>query len=152
MPEVHTIRLRGPWRYRPLARSVWLADGRIGESEQDLPPPGRMEMPADWAETLGGDFRGRVRYQRRFGRPTGREPQETVWLVFEGAHRVASISLNGRLLGKVHGRDMPERFDVTALLNERNEMTVDVELPLVDPPEKQPGGLTGEVSLEIHGA
>ena len=67
----HVIRLRGPWEYCPLARTVMLADGSRRRETDDLPAAGRIIMPADWGATLGADFHGRVSYLRRFGRPTG---------------------------------------------------------------------------------
>ena len=63
MPHVHTIRLRGPWPYEPISRSIRRDDGRVSETSDDLPPGGRLQMPADWGRTLGPDFRGRVRYR-----------------------------------------------------------------------------------------
>ncbi len=116
-------------------------------------------MPADWGRTLGADFRGRVRYVRRFGRPTNLAPGQTVWLVCDGVDLAGSASLNGRPLGEMTGSQAATRFDVTAELAERNELVIVVELPPLDYRAEQasrpdrvglPGGLIGEVRLEIE--
>jgi hypothetical protein len=157
---MHVIRLRGPWEYEPLAR-VWIeAGGRRRESRESLPPPGRVQLPADWGLTLGAEFRGRVRYTRRFGLPTNLEPDEEVWLVVEGVDYFGAVTLNDRSLGDVTSYlGPPVEFNVTPLLGERNILTLDVELPAFEsgaaPPvrpgrEHLPGGPIGEVRLEIR--
>ena len=60
MPDMHVIRLRGPWEYEPLAHTFIAADGTRHESTESLPPRGRVHLPADWGTTLGPEFRGRV--------------------------------------------------------------------------------------------
>ncbi len=169
MSTLHAIRLRGPWDYVPLAAFVErdvgdvsdIGDaGALVESTVDLPPAGRMAMPADWGESLGCAFRGRVAYRRRFGQPTGVESAERVWLVCDGAEAWATLTVNGERLGDVNGPASRSEFDVTALLRERNELTATVECPrrtadgrFADRGERSalPGGLVGEVRLEIRG-
>lgn len=152
----HSIRLRGPWQCYPLARTVLLASGETAVEPGELPQGGRIETPADWGNLLGVDFRGRVRYMRGFGLPTGIEPDQRIELVVERVDAFGQASLNGRSLGTV-GAD-PTRFDVTALLASRNELVIDVELPRLTADsaplfrpgrEGLPGGLIGEVRLEI---
>lgn len=169
MSDVHIIRLRGPWEYLPLARTWTDADAVRRESTADLPPPGRVHLPADWEATLGADFRGRVRYTRRFGLPTNLEPHERVWLVIEGVDYFGSLALNGTSLGEIVGYQSLCEFDVTRLLAERNSLSLDVELPQVDEApdsagqalaehqpihrpgrERLPGGPIGEIRLEIR--
>lgn len=103
-------------------------------------------MPADWSATLGPDFRGRVCYVRRFGRPGFPEPYEQIWIVFNGIRSRATVSLNGKRLGEVEGDD-PGNFEVTDQLDFRNVLEVIVEHP-ADAPEA--GGLVGIVQLEIE--
>lgn len=103
-------------------------------------------MPATWAASLGADFRGRVAYLRRFGKPTNLSPTEQVWLVCEGAAEHASLAVNGHQLGSVTGPNSLAEFDVTTLLGERNELVATVES------NQATGGLTGEVRLEIREA
>ena len=161
MPQSHVIRLRGPWDYEPLAR-VWIgADGLRRESREQLPPPGRVHLPADWGLTLGADFRGRVRYTRNFGLPTNLEPHEEVWLVIDGVDFFGTLMLNGTSLGSIIGYGAPVDFAVSSLLKPRNRLELDVELPHYEPdaqaPDRpgrtnMPGGPIGEVRLEIRSA
>jgi hypothetical protein len=155
----HVIRLRGPWEYEPLERLVLSADGAGVPAGEPLPAPGRITMPADWGRTLGIDFRGRVRYVRRFGRPTNLAAGQRVWLACDGVDLRGTASLNGRPLGEVDGYRVPARFDVTAQLDERNELAIVVELPPLDYRAEQAarpdrvglaGGVIGEVRLEIE--
>ena len=140
----HIIRLRGPWEYRVLT--------------SDSPLSGHLTMPADWGSTLGADFRGRVAYRRRFGRPTGLGPADRVELVIGRVDALGSVRLNGEPLGEIPAGGQPWRCDVTAALRRRNELIVEVELPHapdharpVSRPGREglPGGLVGEVRLEI---
>ena len=87
---MHIIRLHGPWEYTPL-----------NEDRETLPPPGRITLPADWSETLGADFRGRVRYTRRFHRPTGLDGGQRVFLSIECVDAFGAAWLNEEKLGEV---------------------------------------------------
>ncbi len=157
----HIIRLRGPWEYRPLTRTVRLPDGSLRETTAALPPPGRLRIPADWGRILGADFRGRVLLTRRFGQPTGLALGDRVDLVFELVETCGAATLNGTLLGPMLSGQGCPRFDITARLQRRNELNLVVELPLDSPHspprtrlgrEGLPGGLLGEVRLEILAA
>ncbi|MFV2068442.1 MAG: hypothetical protein ACC645_15840 [Pirellulales bacterium] len=154
----HVIRLRGPWQYVPMARTVLRPDGSTREVDGLLPPPGRCTVPSDWADALGPDFRGRVRYQRSFGCPTGLVPGDRVELVIGQVDAWGSATLNQHLLGQIDAGNSGARFDVTSRLAARNDLCVEVELPrsadnapLLHRPgrENQSGGLLGEVRLEI---
>jgi hypothetical protein len=94
-------------------------------------------MPCRWAEAGKPDLTGTVRCRRRFGYPGRIDPHERVWLTFAGVADHADASLNDTALGSVTG---PAEFDVTALLQPRNDLVVDVEGP----------GLWGEVALEVR--
>lgn len=155
----HVIRLRGPWQCRALARTVLLAGGETRAESGDLPAGGRCEMPSDWGGLLGIDFRGRVRYTRGFGMPTGIEPEQRIELVIEQVDAFGEVRLNGEPLGPVSLE--VTRFDVSTRLALRNELVVEVELPRQSresaPLPRQgredlPGGLIGEVRLEIFDA
>ena len=156
----HIIRLRGPWLYQPLARTVLLSDGSTEIEPGDLPPSGRVRLPCDWGDSLGQDFRGQVRFTRHFHRPTGLDQGQAVLLAVEQVDAWARIILNDHFLGELRAVASPGRFDVTNHLRERNELTVDVELPRVSAEstplsravgrEGKPGGLVGEVRLEIE--
>lgn len=160
MPHApHVIRLHGPWEYTALARTRWLTDGTSEvESTGPLPAPGRVRLPADWGPILGASFRGRVRYVRRFGCPTGLEPADQVTLVVSGVDAFGAVVLNSEPLGEVPPGTSSSRWDITPLLQQRNRLVVEIELPRIDErsaplprlqPEHAPGGLTGSVQLEI---
>jgi len=112
----HVIRLRGPWEFQPLARLIPGPDGALVETAAALPPAGRVTPPADWGSSLSPGFRGRVRYTRRFNRPTGLEPHERVWLVIDGVDACGSYALDGHPLGSIDGYALPAANDITDLL------------------------------------
>ena len=161
MEQPHVIRLRGPWELQPLERdpppgdSETKGSGVISEKTPD-PFVVRVTVPGDWGESLGGDFCGRARYQRRFNRPTNLTSAERVWLVLEAVDYQADLTLNGHPLGAMRSLQ-PARFDITAALELSNLLTVDVSLPATVFADStlrrtragQPGGLIGEVRLEI---
>jgi hypothetical protein len=103
-----------------------------------------MSMPCRWKEGGLGDFTGQVRFTRRFGVPRQIDPHERVWLTFAGVHERADIKLNGQLLGQLEDAAGPWEVEVTALLQDRNELTVEMEALTGD------GGLYGEVALEVR--
>jgi beta-galactosidase/beta-glucuronidase len=145
----HAIRLRGPWDYQVIARAVERG-GKVELGEADLPPPGRVTMPTDWGESLGAEFRGQVLYRRKFNGPSGIAAALRVLLVFDAADAAATITLNNTTLGHVTGKERAE-FDVTGLVRQHNTITAIVEkLPSRDRADS-PGGLVGEVRLEIRG-
>ncbi len=154
---MHTIRLHGPWEYEPLARFDAQARGDVTLSD-NLPPSGRITAPCDWGETLGADFHGRVRYRRHFHRPTGLEEDQPVFLVIERVDALGTAFLNERRLGELTLSGGPFRFEVGRDLLLRNMLTIEVELPHPADPravarpgrEQLPGGLIGEVRLEIE--
>ncbi len=153
---MHSIRLRGPWEFQPLERFVLADDGQVRSETPGLPPAGKVRTPADWGDTLGRAFLGRVRYTRGFNLPTNLDPHERVWLVADGVDHEATVSLNDRPLGNIIG-SQPTRFEITALLRPHNTLIVEVSLTPTaynDPAVRGDraglaGGLTGEVRLEI---
>lgn len=160
----HRMRLHGPWQYEPLARTVVYPDGRIEERPGPLPDPGSMKVPNTWLGTPLDGFRGRVRWRRRFHSPRALEPDERLWIVFDGVDYFADVSLNGTHLGRHEGYFERFEFDVTALVGPRNELVVDVDCPAeADPNYKRlirgsletdfpsfVGGLWQEVALEVR--
>ena len=155
---MHTIRLRGPWQVEAVARFVLQDDGTYLSVTDDLPAGARVTMPADWSATLGRDFYGRVRYVRTFNKPTGLESGERVFLVVEPPRSEACITLKKELVGFVYSGQPAGRFDVTDRLEDHNEVEILVDHPsldsmrstLGDPTTLPPGGLAGEVRLEIE--
>ncbi|HEV7223095.1 MAG TPA: hypothetical protein VGN42_10375 [Pirellulales bacterium] len=149
MPYPHVIRLRGPWEFDVLE----------GAAAPAMPCSGKAKLPCDWSEALGREFRGQVRYRRRFNRPSGLDPHERVWLILEGVDAFGAATLNGRALGEVRGYALPASFDVTDSLAQANELLLDVELPRGSPDGPAPlrpgredlaGGPIGEARLEIR--
>jgi len=107
---------------------------------------------------LGDDYRGTVRYTRRCGLPTNLEADEQVWLVCDGVDTTASVQWNGVALGELTTPLTPGEWNVTARLQPRNELVIEVACPSDDDPAASlrgaargtPGGLIGEVRLEIR--
>ncbi len=140
----HRIRLRGPWECEPLARIVRHADGASARQTDALPPPCRMTLPCRWHEGGLTGFIGRVRFRRHFGAPRQMDPHEHLWLTFAGVDELAEVWLNSQFLGRHEGSEAFE-FEVTRLLQTRNDLTVEVEAG------SDHGGLWGEVALEVRG-
>ncbi|MEX2317647.1 MAG: hypothetical protein WD669_10885 [Pirellulales bacterium] len=149
---MHTIRLRGPWQLEPVARFVPRPDGTYLPVKDDLPAAARATMPADWSASFGADFLGRVRYHRVFQKPTGLEAGERVWLVVEPPTSRGTVSLGGMELGEVAHDGPPGRFEITKQLEDHNRLEVIVEHPTPGGACdcSRPGGLVGEVRLEIE--
>jgi len=103
-----------------------------------------MTMPCRWRDCGLADFAGRVRFRRRFGYPGRIDDYERVWLTFAGIDGPAGIQLNGNSLAKLDKNLRNAEFDVTGLLQGRNELVVDVEAA------DDAGGLWGEVALEVR--
>lgn len=139
----YRIRLRGPWECEPRARLVRPADGRSERGDDSVPSPCRMTLPCRWGEGGLRAFAGRVRFRRRFGCPRQIDPHERLWLTFAGAEGTADVWLNGQFLGRHEGPEAFE-FEMTGLVQARNELTVEVEAPT------DHGGLWGEVALEVR--
>jgi hypothetical protein len=137
----HTIRLRGPWEFQPLARFRLLPGGGVEQTTDGLPAGGTLHLPADGGGVLGRDFQGIVRFTRRFHRPTGLTAASRVWLVIDDVDWRATVTLNERRLGEMvcskspemaSGREVrlcPARFDVTAELLPLNVLSIVMTLP-----------------------
>jgi hypothetical protein len=103
-----------------------------------------MTVPCRWDEGGLRGFTGRARFRRRFGYPGRIDEYERVWLVFAGFDGTAKVALNGRFLGEQRGANEPFEYEVTSLLQQRNELAVEVES------STSPGGLWGDVALEVR--
>jgi hypothetical protein len=113
-----------------------------GSADVSLPAACRVTVPVDWSEALGSDYRGRVRFTRRFHSPTGLAQGQRVYLCVERAVTSGTISLNGRLLGAV-GEAGPFCFDVTENLAAGNMLSIEIE-------SLDRAGFLGSVRLEIQ--
>ncbi|MFO0901734.1 MAG: hypothetical protein U0939_01970 [Pirellulales bacterium] len=135
---------------------VWLqrdAQGNVASVDRPLPRPGPATVPGDWRSVAGDDFRGVVRFVRRFGRPTGLDPADRVVLVVEQIGGRASVWLQGDKLADAPASQHPFRCDLTERLAAANELWIDLEWlgggasEDVAPPFEC--GYVGEVRLEI---
>jgi hypothetical protein len=163
---MHIIRLRGPWQLEVLQRFIPQPDGTYRPTDVDLPGPTKMKMPADWSAAFGDDFWGRVAYRRVFHWNTPLYETERVFLVVEPPRSHACITLKKKLVGFVDPGEPAGRFDITDRLEDDNELEIFVDHPAVElvgqsKPNalkrkvsktalKSPGGLVGEVRLEIE--
>ena len=155
---MHTIRLRGPWQLEPIVRFERQPDGTFRPHSSNLPVAARMTMPADWSKGFGADFLGRVRYHRVFQMPTGLDEGQRVWLVVGPPRSRGDVTLNDSPLGEVRYGEVAGRFEIQSLLEDHNRLVIVVEHPLLDasgfPKQdsdtKSPGGLIGEIRLEIE--
>ena len=131
----HRIRLRGPWDCEPLA----------GEAPgAPAPAGGRMLLPGRWADAGLADFSGTVRFRRRFGYPGQIDADERVWLTCAGLADRAHVALNATVLAHDQDGREPFEFEITSLLQPRNELVMDVT------GSAPSGGPWGEVALEIR--
>ena len=153
---MHTIQLRGPWQARVLSRASSCADK---PTEQDVPDDKWHRVTlGDWSAWLGVEFRGVVRFERRFGCPTGLTESTRVTLVVEAVDFRAEISLNDQRVGQCQWGEGPWRTDIRDQLQPRNRLTIDVEMPVWEGANEGveragraqlAGGLLGPVYLEL---
>jgi hypothetical protein len=155
---MHTMRLRGPWQLEPIERFVRRHDGGYNRLTEDLPAAARVTMPADWGQSFGADFLGRVRYRRIFQKPTGLDSGERVFLVIEPPRSLGIVELNEQRLGEIRYGSPPARYDITNRLEDHNRLEILVSHPALDDARmadddgstQLAGGLVGEVRLEIE--
>src|SRR5262245_10571115 len=82
---------------------------------------------------------GQIRWTRCFHRPTGLDPGSRVWLVIEDT-APAELSLNGRPLRVLENTSVPERVDITALLQDSNKLALTIPS----------AGAVGSIRLEME--
>jgi uncharacterized protein with NRDE domain len=140
--------LRGPWQSEPLARVERDETGTLVWSGSELPAAGMIRLPASWQDVFG-NFRGRVRFLRRFHPPTNVEADDRLFVVLDGIGGEGIVWLNGRFLGKTSARGSSTSLEVTGTLRTNNELEIDLEYAdFSDDPG--PGGLFAPVALEIR--
>jgi hypothetical protein len=120
------------------------AEGTEEVPARPIPPPMRVNMPCHGDEKGLEDFAGRIRFRRRFGYPGRIDAHERVWLTFEGLSGTAEVWLNGRRLGRSKKSENPFEFEITELLQMRNELVVQIDAP------EGSRGWCGEVALEVR--
>ena len=102
---MHSIRLRGPWQYTPLATTRWTRACQSEETGTEVPCPGTMNIPCDWSNSLGQDFQGKVLFQRHFHKPTGLKDEDNVRIRIEQVNALADVFLNHEAIGTVKAED-----------------------------------------------
>jgi hypothetical protein len=85
------------------------------------------------------DSTERRRFRRRFGYPGRIDDFERVWLTVAGLDGEVSVWLNGRLLGRHENTSGRLEYEVTALLEARNEVVLEAG-----------GESPGEVAMEVR--
>lgn len=109
--------------------------------------PHRIGLQAAWHAEAGG-----AAWTRSFGRPTGIDPGDRVWLVIERPAACAAL-LNGWLLPPIAAGVAAWRHDVTADLLHRNELRLDVPggvVPVASSGRTPLPESLGTVALEIE--
>lgn len=139
----YRIHLKGPWSFE------WLSEplNTPLANSQNLLAGARVRMPCDW-QSIFGSAAGRVRFSRRFHRPTNLTADDRVKISFDGVGGAATVSMNDHPLGGVQNNTSTVSFDVTELLGPSNMLVVEVSF--VPAEHTAPGGLWGSVAVEIH--
>lgn len=114
-------------------------------SEGAASEPTTISLPRTWQTLRISDERGQVRLQRAFNRPSHLDPHERVWLVCEPTGARGFLQCNGHTLGKLPP-DQAAEWEITPHLANRNEVALQLDVPL--PIAPQP--VLGDVRLEIR--
>lgn len=135
---MHSIRLRGPWELS------------LPGSDQPL----RVDMPATWESLLAltepaAPLPSPARLVRRFGKPTGLEAHDRLHLVIDGASADLQVELNGQPLGRIPTSQDSCSFEITALLNSRNELLFLLPIPSRELAREENALLWQDVRLDI---
>lgn len=122
-PDLHTIRLQGPWRFEWEPRE---------ESDRSA-TVGTIRLPiTEHAMPVGRQ--GTLRLIRRFQRPTRLEAHEQVWLLLPPGCRPARVRLNEAEVPCLRRIGDYTASDLTAELRPSNELrlefVIDAETPL----------------------
>jgi hypothetical protein len=113
--------------------------------------PHTIRLQAAWEQPTGDSHP----WTRRFGRPTGLEAGQQVWLVVAGSHVAATVALNGVVLPVIAAGDPRWVCDITSLLRDRNVLEVRGSSRPAAPHDEGVGRLRaapatlGQISLEI---
>ena len=119
-----------------------------------------VDLPHTWNNIDGQDggndyWRGTCTYKTQFAAPAFDANAQQVWLQFEGVNASAAVTLNGSEVMSHDGGYSTFRADITALLAENNELTVEVDNSKNDRvyPQKADftfyGGIYRDVSLMV---
>ena len=120
----------------------------------------RVNVPHTWNALDGQDggddyFRGTCTYEKNFTCPDFDRDSQVVYLEFAGVNASAKVTLNGKPLMSHDGGYSTFRGEITALLEENNTLTVEVDNSVNDRvyPQKADftfyGGIYRDVRLVI---
>ena len=123
---MHTIRLRGPWEYRPASQPTAALQ--------------RLKLPADWASVASEEPEA-FEFYRSFQMPTGIEAEDEIYLVLQQLPS-AELELNGQPLGSTT-TDAAARFSIKQHLAQRNQLKITLSLTANQP-------CNGEVAIQIE--
>lgn len=146
----YRILLRGPWQCEPLARAELDASGHLVWSDTALPGPATVRLPDAW-QALFGQFRGRVRFRRRFHPPSNISAGDRLFILLNATRSTGAVSVNGQFLGRIENPTGIEKFDVTGMLRVNNELEIQLEFTEFGD-AAPPGGLFTPIALEIYGS
>src|SRR5579871_370288 len=103
----HRMHLKGPWEYEvqmdspsPASQPKPALSPKAAVEPLKVSATGTIRMPSTW-EAAFGDYRGAIRFQRRFQKPTNLDPEERVFVVFDGIGGTARVTLNDQELGEI---------------------------------------------------
>ncbi len=151
---MHTQSLTGAWQFRQAGTSEWLPATVPGGAHTDLLALGRIPDP------FVGDNERRVawvaeadwEYRRAFAVTPELLAQPHIWLVCDGLDTLATVSLNGRELGRAANMFRQYRWDVKPLLQAKgNELQIEFASVVRHAAEKQAARPLPGVSQAIAG-
>ncbi len=151
---MHTQSLTGAWQFRQAETTEWLPARVPGGVHTDLLALGRIPDP------FVGDNERRVQwvaesdweYRRSFTVPPELLCQPHIWLVCDGLDTLATVSLNGRELGRSANMFRQYCWDVKPLLRaEGNDLRIDFESVVRHVTQKQAFRSLPGVSQAIAG-
>lgn len=164
MTRLHRMNLKGPWDYEwlegpiPVEGTASLNGTPCTEQGADEAMSGnefllahsRVRMPSS-IEDAWGRVTGRVRFRRRFQKPTNLDEHERVHIAFDGLGGRAAVSLNGEPLAELCDVASTQTIDVTDRIGPSNVLSLELTRDAADPTAEK-GGLWGAVAIEIHDA
>ncbi len=129
---MRTQSLTGAWQFRQAGTAEWLPATVPGGAHTDLLALGRIPDP------FVGDNERRVQwvaeagwhYRTTFAAGDALRQRQRVWLVADGLDTLATVTLNGHALGQTDNMFRQYRWDVTALLQDHNELAIDFASPV----------------------
>ena len=125
--------LTGDWQFRQAGTEEWLAASVPGGAHTDLLALGRIPDPfvgdnerrVQWVAEADWEYR----YQFAVTPELLRQPH--IWLICDGLDTLATVSLNGRELGRAANMFRQYRWDVKALLKAgENDLRIAFDSPV----------------------